>query len=221
MRFFLTLTVLAFAGAGLAADGIDLNPERANVIADPEDAFMKLHQPEVDDLMAQEMSGEQLGWMLRNLAVVRVRADFNNDGILDEMLASSEEIGNGGGNFKLYLSDVRGGFHDMGSLVTSDSVRVVPVKAGSAKLFGCWHVSAERSNAYGYLIDGMEISIVPAEPLPAAWNESRRPVSRRPEYCGQYNTTYDVCRWKDWKRSGKCIWHTWQELEQLDRKSKD
>jgi hypothetical protein len=122
-------------------------------------------------------------------------------------LASSEEVGNGGGNFKLYLSDMHGGFHDMGSLVMSSAARAVPVKPGSAKLFSCWHLSAANSNPYGYLIDGLEVKAIPAEPgYPG---------------CGQDNTTYDVCRWKDWKQSGKCEWHTWHELEQLDKRSKE
>ena len=153
IRMQLLLGAGAVALLSLAA-GVAAASER---LSDPTRAFVEGYDPSGNDFFANEPE---------RTVLLRIRADFDNDGITDIALSESSPWGNAGGQWLLFRGQSDGNYVYWGTLFFSPSAaRVRTLAGGTSEMVLYVRMGVSRGTIQVYRVTSAGISQVSDLPL--------------------------------------------------------
>jgi hypothetical protein len=171
-------------------------------LADPVDAFVLGYDPSNGDFFIHEPE---------RAVLLRLRLDFNNDGIMDLAVSEGSIRGQAGGPWLIFLGDRDGRYTYAGELFfypTTFAVR--PVTPGTAEVTTFERMSASGGRVAIYRISQAGITLIreyALEDVPGADRERYRALFPPP------GPQAESCRLMDYRRDKPHCWRPGVRLE--------
>ncbi len=126
-------------------------------LTDPTQAFVEGYDPSANDFLANTPE---------RTVLLRIRADFDNDGVEDLALSDSSTWGNAGGQWLLFRGQPDGSWLYWGTLFFSPGVVALrPLARGTAEMAFYVRTSVSRGTVQVYRVTSAELSRVSESPL--------------------------------------------------------
>jgi hypothetical protein len=168
----------------------------ADRLPDPTRAFVEGYDPSGNDFFAN---------VPERTVLLRIRADFDNDGIDDLALSESSTWGNAGGQWLLFRGQPDRGYVYLGTLFFSPGAAALrPLARGTSELALYVRTSAARGAVQVYRVTGAALSRVSELPLDLerAGDRERYEVLLRPER----PLPVEYCKLLEYRREAADCW---------------
>jgi hypothetical protein len=170
---------------------------RADQLTDPIQAFVEGYDPSGNDFLAN---------VPERTVLLRIRADFDNDGVDDLALSDSSTWGNAGGQWLLFRGQRDGSYVYWGTLFFAPGAAALrPVGHGEAELALYVRMSASRGAVHVYRLTSAEItrlSTVSVD-LDRPRDRERHDVLLRPVR----QLPVEYCKLLEYRRDAAHCWH--------------
>jgi hypothetical protein len=170
---------------------------RADQLTDPIQAFVEGYDPSGNDFLAN---------VPERTVLLRIRADFDNDGVDDLALSDSSTWGNAGGQWLLFRGQRDGSYVYWGTLFFAPGAAALrPVGRGEAKLALYVRMSASRGVVHVYRLTSAEITRLSAVSvdLDRPRDRERHDVLLRPVR----QLPVEYCKLLEYRRDAAHCWH--------------
>lgn len=168
----------------------------ADRLTDPTRAFVEGYDPSGNDFFAN---------VPERTVLLRIRADFDNDGIDDLALSESSTWGNAGGQWLLFRGQPDRGYVYWGTLFFSPGAATLrPLARGTSELALYVRTSAARGAVQVYRVTGAALSRVSELPLDLerAGDRERYEALLRPER----PLPVEYCKLLEYRREAADCW---------------
>ena len=186
-------------GAGVVALLILLSgmAARADQLTDPIQAFVEGYDPSGNDFLAN---------VPERTVVLRIRADFDNDGVDDLALSDSSTWGNAGGQWLLFRGQRDGSYVYWGTLFfAAGAAALRPIGRGESEPALYVRMSVSRGTVQMYRLTGAEIirlSEVSVD-LDSPRDRERHDMLLRPVR----QLPVEYCKLLEYRRDAAHCWH--------------
>jgi hypothetical protein len=165
-------------------------------LADPTRAFVEGYDPSGNDFFAN---------VPERTVLLRIRADFDNDGVDDLALSESSTWGNAGGQWLLFRGESDRSYVYLGTLFFSPgSVAMRPLARGTSEVTLFVRMGVSRGTVETYRLTSAGINRISALPL-----ELDRPTDRE-RYDALLRTarplSVEYCKLLDYRRNAASCW---------------
>jgi hypothetical protein len=170
---------------------------RADQLTDPIQAFVEGYDPSGNDFLAN---------VPERTVLLRIRADFDNDGVDDLALSDSSTWGNAGGQWLLFRGQRDGSYVYWGTLFFAPGAAALrPVGRGEAELALYVRMSASRGVVHVYRLTSAEITRLSAVSvdLDRPRDRERHDVLLRPVR----QLPVEYCKLLEYRRDAAHCWH--------------